>query len=156
MEKRGMQNKNTVEIADRMSRKRAVVMTAAAIVFLGVQLIARPIFLRNGAVLTHNVIDWWAVNAILLMALLVTRLQGGLLNSREVRALINDDVSREHHRSGIVTGFWTAMIVAMSIYFLPVFAEYSSREAVYLIVTASVGAALLKFCWLELRAHRDA
>jgi hypothetical protein len=150
-----MSTKSTVEIADRMSRKRAVVMTAATLVFLGVQLIARPIFLRNGAVLTRNGIDWWAVNAIILMALLVTRLQGGLLNSREIRALINDDVSRDHHRSGIVAGFWTAMAMAMAIYFIPAFSDYPSREAVYLIVTTAVGAALLNFCYLELRAHRD-
>ena len=149
-----MQNKRHVEIADTMSRKRAIMMTAATVVFLSVQLIVRPVFQHNGAVLTHNGIDWWAVNVLILMALLVTRLQGGLLNSREVRALINDDVSREHHRRGIVTGFWVAMTMAMAIYFLPLFAGYSSRESVYMIVTLSVGAALLKFCWLELRAHR--
>lgn len=148
-----MSSKSTVEIADKMSRKRAILMTAATLVFLGVQLIVRPIFLRNGAVLTHNAVDWWAVNALLLMALLVTRLQGGLLNSREVRALINDDVSREHHRSGIIAGFWTAMAMAMAIYFVPAFREYPGREAVYLIVTSALGAALLKFCYLELRAH---
>jgi hypothetical protein len=150
-----MSTKSTVEIADRMSKKRAILMTAATVIFLGVQLIVRPIFLRNGAVLTRNGVDWWAINAIVLMALLVTRLQGGLLNSREVRALINDDVSRENHRTGIVAGFWTAMAMAMAIYFVPAFSDYPSREAVYLIVTTAVGAALLKFCYLELRAHSD-
>ena len=151
-----MPNRNTVETADRMSRKRAVVMTAAAVVFLGVQLVARPIFVAAAAEPSHNRVDWWAVNALLLMALLVTRLQGGLFNSREVRALINDDVSREHHRTGIVSGFWAAMMMAMAIYFVPALQGYTGREAVFFIVTVGVGVALLKFCFLELRAHRDA
>lgn len=151
-----MQSKNTVEMADRMSRKRAILTAAATIIFLGVQLFLRPIFVHAEAATTNNRIDWWAVNAILLMALLVMRLQGGLFTSREVRALINDDVSRHHHRDGIVAGFWTAMTAAMGIYFVPAFRIFSSRETVYLIVTPGVGAALIRFCYLELRAHRDA
>ncbi len=31
-----------------------------------------------------------------------------------------------------------------------------THEASYLIVTAAVGYALLRFCYLEFRAHRDA
>jgi hypothetical protein len=150
-----MQTNKTVEIADRMSRKRAIMMTAATVIFLGVQLIARPIFVRVGNVTTNSRLDWWAINAIILMALLVTRLQGGLLNSREVRALINDDVSREHHRAAIVGGFWVAMAAAMAVYFIPAFRDYPAKEVVYLIVTTSVGFALLRFCYLEIRAHGD-
>jgi hypothetical protein len=145
----------TVEIADRMSRKRAILVTAATVIFLGVQLITRPIFVRVGHVTTDSRIDFWAINACILMALLVTRLQGGLLTSPELRALINDDVSREHHRAGIVAGFWVAMAMAMGIYFIPPLRELPAREVVYLIVTPSIGFALLKFCWLELRAYRD-
>jgi hypothetical protein len=150
-----MEANRAVDIADRMSRKRAILMTASTITFLGVQLIARPVFVRFGQVRTDSRLDWWAINALILMALLVTRLQGGLFNSREVRALINDDVSREHHRAGIVAGFWVAMATAMAIYFIPAFRDYPAKETVYLIVTTSVGFALLKFCFLELRAHRD-
>ncbi len=151
-----MPTNTTVEIADRFSRKRAILLTAATITFLGVQVITRPIHAGPGGLTPHNRIDWWAVNAIVLMLLLVTRLQGGLFNRREIRELINDDVSREHHRYAIITGFWVAMIMAMGIYFAPAFRDYTAREAVYLIVTTAVGGALLKFCFLELRAHRDA
>ena len=49
-----------------------------------------------------------------------------------------------------------AMTTAMGLYVLPVFKSFTGREAVYFIVTASVGVALLAFSYLELRAHRDA
>jgi len=147
-----METRRDVEKADAMSRKRPILLFAATIIFLFVQFFTRPMSAES----PRHAAIMWAINALLLMAMLVTRLQGGLLNRKEVRDLINDDVSREHHRSAIAAGFWVAMAAAMGLFFLDAGTTYTARDGAYFIVTASVGAAILTFCYLEFRAHRDA
>ena len=48
------------------------------------------------------------------------------------------------------------MAIAMGLYVAAGFNSFTAREALYLVVTPSVGVALLTFCYLEWRAHRDA
>jgi hypothetical protein len=48
------------------------------------------------------------------------------------------------------------MAIAMGLYVTTAFRTFTAREALYLVVTPSVGVALLTFCYLEWRAHRDA
>ena len=151
-----METNKIVEKADVMSRKRAVLLLAAGVVFLGVQLIIRPIHSGPAGESPQHLLNGWAINAIALMLLLVIRLQGGLLNRKEIRELINDDVPREHHREAVIDGFWVAMIGAMAIFFLPAFRSYTAQEGSYLIVTAAVGFSVLRFSYLEFRAHHDA
>lgn len=149
-----MQSRTPVEIADQYSRKRAAGVAAAAIVFLAIQLVARPFFL-SGPETAHPVqIDLWAVNAAVLLLLLATG--GGLLNSRRIRSLVNDEVSRANHRTAVLAGYWVAMTTAMGLYVFPRFASLTVRAAVYVVVTPSIVVALLAFAYLEHRAHRDA
>jgi cell division protein FtsW (lipid II flippase) len=149
-----MQSKSPVEIADRVSRKRAKGVAFAAIAFVVIQIIIRP-FLASDPGSTHQTtIDWWAVNAVVLLALLATG--GGLLNTPSIRALVNDEVSHTHYRTAVVAGYWVAMTTAMGIYFVSRYEGVTARNAAYLIVTSSVVVALLVFSYLELRAHRDA
>ena len=149
-----MQSKSLVEIADQMSRKRAIVAAAAALWFLVVQLIVRPFFVGRADTAHQAKLDWWAINAILLLLLLATG--GGILNRARLRALVNDEVSRVHYKTAVVTGYWVAMVVAMAAYFLSGTWNLTAREAVYLTVTPSIGIALLVFAYLEYRAHGDA
>lgn len=149
-----MQSRTPVEIADRVSRKRAVGVAAAAIAFLIIQLIARPFFIGGPDAPNHLQKNLWAVNAVVLLLLLATG--GGLLNRRQIRALVNDEVSRINYKKAVVAGFWVAMTTAMGLYLFPSFASLTVREAVYVIVTSSVVVALLAFSWLEYRALRDA
>jgi ABC-type microcin C transport system permease subunit YejB len=145
-----MQTESTIEIADRISRRRAIGVAAAALAFLVVQLVARPFFPTSSPTTRF---DMWALNAVVLFLLLATG--GGLFNRTQLRVLVNDEVSQLHYKSSVLGGFWTAMTLAMLLYLLPVFAALSGREAIYLIVTASAIVSLLTFAWLELRAHRD-
>ena len=150
-----MQSHSTVEIADRHSRRRAAFFAVAALAFLIIHVALRPFsYAGGGDAVPPGRIDWWAVNALVLMAVLVTG--GGLLNRREVRALVNDEVSRSNYRASVVAAYWIAMVSSMVLYFVPSFAAFSAREAVYVIVTSSVGLALLVFSYLEYRAHQDA
>ena len=140
-----------VEIADRRSRKRAVLFAAATLIFLGVQLVTRPVF---GGDMSGWRLYAWPFNVAILLACLGTG--GGLLNSTAIRALINDEVARSNYRTACVAGFWIAMIAGIVLFVVPAFASFSAREAAYLAVTASAASALLTFSWLEYRAHADA
>jgi len=145
-----MHSKSSVEIADRMSRRRAVGVAIAAAVFVAVQ-IARPFFLRAGATDTHVQTWMWGVNSIALLLLLATG--GGLVHNRHLTALVRDEVSRSHYRSAVAIGYWTAMATAMCLYVLASYRTVTGREAVYFVVSISVAAALFAFSFLELRAH---
>jgi protein-S-isoprenylcysteine O-methyltransferase Ste14 len=141
-----------VELADRYSRKRALVAVVAALVFLGVQFIAQPRVFGGGS--PGTTIDWWAVNAIVLLAVLATG--GGILNRRRVRTLVHDDLSRGHLRTAVLAGYWIAMGLAFVLYLAPWFQEFTARQAIYVIVTGSIVVSLLTFAGLERRAHADA
>ena len=145
-----MQSQTTIEIADRMSRRRAIGCALAALAFLVVQLVARPFFPTSSPTMST---DMWALNAVVLFLLLATG--GGLFNRTQLRVLVNDEVSQLHYRTSVVGAFWTAMTLAMLLYLLPAFSALSGREVVYLVVTTSAIVSLSTFSWLELRAHRD-
>ena len=150
-----MQSKSPVELADQVSRKRAILVAVAAGFFLIIQIITRPVFNAEPETAVHlSRVIMWAVNAAALLLLLFTG--GGLFQRKEIRTLVNDEVTRTHSRSAVVVGYWTSMVIAMALYALAGDEGLTAREAIYLIVTPSVCLALLVFSWLELRAHRDA
>jgi hypothetical protein len=150
-----MQSGTPVEIADRNSRRRAIIVAAGTIVFVAAQALGRGVFgttTDTALYFSRNVM--WSVNVILLLAFLATG--GGILTNREIRALVNDEVSRANYKTSVVAGFWVAMVTALAIYLVPQLDHFTGRQAVYLVVTASVAVACLMFSYLELRAHRDA
>ena len=150
-----MQSRTPVEIADRNSRNRAIIVAAAVIVFVAGQLLGRGAFdgaVDKGLHLSRSIM--WSVNVILLLAFLATG--GGLLTRREIRVLVNDEVSRMNYRTSVIAGFWVAMTSALAMYIIPAFESFTGRQAAYLVVTPSVAVAALLFSYLELRAHRDA
>jgi len=144
-----------VEVADKMSRKRAIIVAAGTLVFVLGQIFGGPQFGR-GAETAHHLTRtvMWTANVVLLLLCLATG--GGLLNDREVRKLVNDEVSRANYHTSAIAGFWVAMISAMLLYLVPRFSTFGGQTAIYIVVTLSVAIASLSFAFLELRAHRDA
>lgn len=141
-----MSTNNPVDIADRLSRTRALVIGVAGIVMLLVEMITpRPHQPASVA---------WTIAAAAYLFLLATG--GALLRRAKIRALMNDDVARDHTRSAISAGFWTSMIGALCCYWLSPVADYSARDAIQLVVTLGVVASLLAFSYLEIRAHGNA
>ena len=69
---------------------------------------------------------------------------------------MNDEVSQGNYRTSVILGFWVAMGTALLLYAFPNVLAYIGGDAIYNTVTFSVAAAVLKFAYLELRAHRDA
>lgn len=148
-----LMSRNDVEFADRLSRNRALGTTLAVLAFLGVQLVARPVFRNDGYAATGPRSYMWALNAGVLLLFLLPA--GGVMWGNRIRALVNDEVSRAHAHTGIVAGFWTAMVLAFAIYLIPAAQHFTAREATYVIVTPTVAVSLLTFAWLEARAYRD-
>jgi len=136
-----------------MSRKRALIFAVAAAGFLINYAVLRP-FVFTAPSAHGTMLGAWAINTLLLLAALATG--GGLMHRRQLRALVNDEVSHSHYRTALAAGFWTAMVAALGVYVIPAASQYTARDAVYAIVTPSVAIPILVFAFLELRAHRDA
>jgi hypothetical protein len=149
-----MSSKSPVELADRISRKRAIVFAIAALAFLLIHVVFRSTLLQGAPTARYLRMEvMWAINAVILLLALATG--GGLLNNTRIRALVNDEVARINYRSSVIAGFWAAMVVAFALYVLTGFRDVGARDAINAIVTSSVLVALFAFSWLEYRAHRD-
>ena len=147
-----MHTRSDIELADRASRKRPVMIAAATLAYALIHVLMRPLYYARGA--DPSGVDWWAANTLLLLAGLATG--GALIRSRRIRGLMNDEVSRSHFRTAVSIGYWIAMTAAMGIYLVPRLARLGTREALYLVVTPSTVVPLLVFACLEHRANRDA
>jgi hypothetical protein len=149
-----MPQRTPVEIADVYSRKRPIIFGVATVLFLVIQVATQPFFTagpETAHYLTRQVM--WSINVIFLLLCLGTG--GGILSRKDIRALVNDEVSRSNYRTSVIAGFWVAMATALGLFFLPVAQTFTARQVVYVVVTLSASIALLAFSYLELRAHRD-
>lgn len=141
-----------VEKADRLSRRRSRMLPFVTLIFLTQQ---ASYFSQSGTerLVDHVKISAWIVLSLVLLLILATG--GGWLQRREIRALLNDETTAEHRKQATGTGFWMAMGTAIGTYAVAMFEPVTGREAVHLVVTAGIAAALLHFSMLERRAHRD-
>jgi len=76
----------------------------------------------------------------------------GTFTSKPIRLLVNDEHSDENRKRAIVCGFWVALASAAVCFALTFVKEYSSRDAIQVIVTSGVAAVLLYFGAAERRA----
>ena len=141
---------DTSQLADRLVVKRARIAQTLGILFIALmvttphddRLLDRPQAL--------HLVAWFAW-AIMLVLFLATG--GGLLRSRQVRAVMNDESTRDHRLRALAAGFWTANGCALFLYILSFVGDtISVSEATRLIVTLSIGFALIHFGWLEKKA----
>ena len=94
----------------------------------------------------------WLALAAVVLAGLVT---GGFwFRPREVRSLMNDEVTRANRADALTGGFTVAMLAGILLYGADSFAPnpIDLRDGIHLIVTAGLGTALLRFGMLERRA----
>src|SRR5947207_2052905 len=110
-----MESNSTVELADRMSKKRAIGFAVAAGFFLLIQFTTRPFFSDTGSAGARSAEVWtWSATVIALLLGFATG--GRLAQSRQLRPLINDEVSISNHKIAIAVGYWVAMISALALY----------------------------------------
>ena len=92
------------------------------------------------------------VLAVLTASLLALAFAGGAFRGAKIRALVEDEVARANRLRGYAAGFWGGAIAALALYVLTMFEPVTGREAIHLILTATVASALIRFGTLERRA----
>jgi hypothetical protein len=136
-----------IEKAERVSRTRSLIMAIMAVVLLiqgvlgvGDEATSMTPGLRHGL---------WGIMILFWLIILAT---GGWLRlGRSVRSLINDEVALAHRSAALQTGFWTAMLLALALYFASLNWTISLREGLRILTDVSIAAALIRYAWLELR-----
>jgi hypothetical protein len=101
----------------------------------------------------HVKVSAYVVWAIVLLAFIATG--GGYLQSRQVRAILNDESTVEHRRTAMVTGYWVTMMAAIGAYLASLFRPLTAGEVIHIVLTAGVAAALINFAVLERRAQAN-
>ena len=142
------------EEADRLSRRRARQLPALAAILITQQ--ATFVSVDQDAPLVRTV-DWmktggWLALTLVLLAALWTG--GYWFRRREVRALMDDEVTRAHRADALAFGFLLAMLVTAGVYVTTLFEPVETRMALHVVLTAGIVTALLRFGLLERRAHR--
>ncbi len=148
-------NQRTVsERADFLSRRRARILPILAIIYLSQQ--ASYITMRSGPaarpVDAMKISAWLVLSAVLLAAIAT---KGFWLQPREVRSMIDDEVTRANRSDAMRFGFVFAMLTCIVVYFITMFEPVNGRDAVHIIMSDGLGAALIRWGWLERRAHKD-
>ena len=143
------------EKADFLSTRRARMLPALAIIFLSQQ---ATFFsqMTNGQHVSAETakISAWLVLSVLLLFGLATK--GFWLERKEVRDLIDDENTRANRNEAMRWGFLFGMGSAIAVYILTMFEIVTGREAVHIVLSFGIAAALLRWGILEKRAHRDA
>jgi hypothetical protein len=140
-------------LAEKLTLRRARVATVLGIFFIvgmATSFNVDPMASRAAGFRIGGWVVWAAA-----LLLLVT-VGGGLLRGAQVRALMNDDSTRDHRSRAMVTGYWAAMLCAFVLYFIMLFEPVTGREAVRLILTVGVGAAAIRFGRLEMQSLKNA
>lgn len=141
-----------VDRAERISRRRARMFPILGIYFIAGQ----AVFFQHteaSARVTQFKISAWLVWALVL--LIAFAFAGGHFQGRKIRALVEDDVARANRAKGYEAGFWAAAVAAIALYITNMFEPVSGRDAIHLILTALVGAAMIRFGTLERRALKE-
>jgi hypothetical protein len=87
-----------------------------------------------------------------LLAPLVT---GGFwLRKPELRAMVNDELSRARRADALTTGFVLSMTSGIALYIIGTVIPMSDREVIHLIISVGIGAALIRYGMLERRDER--
>lgn len=145
-----MDDIDRVEKAERLGRKRSQIFFVLAMVFFAGQSIyfGAPEATRD----SPPRVGAWLILVVLMLFLLATG--GFLLSGRAVRDLLNDESSRANRLAAQAVGFWATILALLAIYVDSMFEVVSLNEAVHVVGTIGVGAALISFAARERRAHR--
>lgn len=141
-----------VEAADRIGKRRARIFFLQGLLFLMWQanffssLPAGPM-----RTVDHFKISAWFVWVLALLLLLATG--GTLLRRPALRVLLNDELTRQHRTTAYVWGFWAAMGAGVALYVVNLFEPVSGREAIHVVLSLAIAAAILTFARLERRGR---
>jgi hypothetical protein len=147
---------SVAEKAEYLSKRRARMLPVLAVIFLSQQ----AAFVSSvGSPAQHSAygvkIAAWLVLSMVILAALATK--GFWLEPKEVRDLIDDENTRANRNDAMRWGFLFSMGGAIAVYALTLFdVTLTARDAVHIVMTVGIPAALIRWGILERRAHRDA
>lgn len=144
-----MQATSDVELADRLSRRRARLLPLLGILFIAGQ----PLYFANQRGAAQAATIAWLAWALALLAALA--FMGGRMHGAAVRALVEDEVARANRLRAYATAFWAAAFATVTLYAYSLIDTVKGREALHLVLTVAVAAALIRFGTLERRALAD-
>ncbi len=146
---------SVAEKAEHLSKRRARMLPALAVIFLSQQASFFSQMSGGEHVSAEKAkISAWLVLSALMLAGLATK--GFWFERREVRDLIDDENTRANRNEAMRWGFLFAMGSAIAVYILTMFDTVSGREAVHIVMSFGIAAAILRWGVLEKRAHRGA
>lgn len=150
-----MDQRSVAERAEYLSRGRARMLPFLAIIYFSQQ-VSFFSALGNGPHddVDHFKIGAWVVLSLALLFGLATK--GFLFERKAVRDLIDDESTRANRLEGMRVGFLFACGAALAAYFIAEVQPLTVGEAAHLVLTFGLGAALLRFGYLERRAYKDA
>jgi hypothetical protein len=94
---------------------------------------------------------WLVLSAVILFGLWTG---GAWFQPKSVRELLNDEATRAHRAQAFGAAFLASMLGCIFLYFLTMFKRVDGRDAVHIVLTIGLSAALLSFGILERRALR--
>lgn len=143
------------EKAELLSKRRARMLPALAIIFVSQQVSFFSQMPGGEHVSAERVkISAWLVLSVVMLLGLATK--GFWLESKEVRELVDDENTRANRNEAMRWGFLLAMGSAIGVYILTMFDTVTGREAVHIVMSFGIAAALLRWGLLERRALRYA
>jgi hypothetical protein len=145
-----MNKMSDVEQAERLGRRRARMLPVLAVFFLTQQVAFFSNPPAERAVDHVRIGAWVVMSAAILFAL---HTGGALFRSPAVRAMLNDEPTRANRAAAMHWGFVAAMVAGIAVYVVQGAVQLTTREAIHLIVSAGLVAALMRFGMLERRAH---
>ena len=148
-----MNDRNVAERAEQLSRRRARMLPVLAILLLvqqGSFFIEHPG--ADRAVDQLKISAWLVLSAVILLALWTG---GSWLQPKRVRELLNDETTQVHRTRAFRVAFLASMLGCIFLYFLTMFTRVEVREAIHIILTIGLSAALISFGVQEKRALRD-
>ena len=146
---------SVAEKAEYLSKRRARMLPALAVIFLSQQATFFSQMSGGEHVSAEKAkISAWLVLSVLMLFGLATK--GFWLEPKEVRDLVDDENTRANRNEAMRWGFLFAMGSAIAVYVLTMFEDVTGREAVHIVLSFGIAAALLRWGVLERRAHRDA
>ena len=145
-----MTDVDLIEKAERLGRKRSQIFFVLAMVFF----VSQGIYFGAPDATRDSVprIGAWIVMVLLILLLIGTG--GFALRGRAVRHLLNDESARANRVAAQATGFWATILSLLVVYVESMFDPVTLNQAVHIVGTIGVGAALISFAVRERRAHR--
>ena len=138
------------DLVDRLGRRRARMLPVLGFFFLFQQFafFTNPPAERG---VDHVRIGAWVLmNAVILFVL---NSGGFWFRPARVRAMLDDEVTRANRASAMHWGFVAAILAGVVIYVFQAAAQFATREAIHLIVSAGIMMALVRFGLLERRSY---